>query len=72
MANGMACGNCITVCPFNKPDSWLHDITRAMIGARTGTIDEALLKLDDASGYGKAPDPDEFWKNKKDFMHIRE
>jgi reductive dehalogenase len=71
MANGGGCSNCITVCPFNKPDSWLHEVTRAMIGARTGSIDEALLKLDDASGYGKALDPSAFWKNKKEFMHIK-
>ena len=64
------CGICIRTCPFNKPDGWLHKITRVLIGAESGSIDKLLLKLDGASGYGKQLDPIEFWK-KNNYLHIR-
>lgn len=68
---GIDCAQCINVCPFNKPESWLHDITRAMIGARSGTVDKALLSLDEASGYGSVRDSRDFWIKKKNFLHIK-
>jgi ferredoxin len=69
-ANGSGCGQCIRVCPFNKPESWLHDVTRILIGAKSGSIDNLLVKLDDASGFG-APEPKfDFWNNDS-FIHIK-
>ena len=47
--NGMDCSNCIRSCPFNKPQSWLHDATRVLVGAKSGALDKIMLNLDDAS-----------------------
>ena len=68
--NGSDCSNCITVCPFNKPDSWLHQAARILIGARSGALNKFILKLDDASGYGAQKDPTSYWK-KNNFIHIK-
>ncbi len=56
-----ACNNCVRSCPFTKPQGWLHDATRMLIGAESMAIDRILLNLDDASGYGEQKDPDIFW-----------
>lgn len=70
---GMDCSKCIQVCPFNKPQGWLHEATHILIGANSGTIDKLLLNLDDASQYGDRAAPSEFWKTKinKDFVHTK-
>jgi reductive dehalogenase len=69
-ASGVSCSICKGVCPFNKPDGWLHDATRILIGAKSGSIDNILLKLDDASGFGKKMTPEEFWARDK-YLHIK-
>lgn len=69
---GMDCATCIMVCPFNKPESWLHGATRALIGARSEAIDKVLVQLDNASGYGGQKDPNEFWRKKEIFIHTKE
>jgi len=69
--SGLDCANCIRVCPFNKPEGWLHEATRWLIGANTHSIDQWMLKLDDASGYGRQADPRKFWKKNR-FVHIKE
>lgn len=66
---GTSCSMCITSCPFNKPQGWLHEATRILIGARAGSIDKILLKLDDASGYGKGKPKEQFWE-KDNYLHI--
>lgn len=68
--SGGDCGNCIKVCPFNKPEGWLHDITRILIGASSGPIDRLLLNLDDASGYGEDNDPGKFW-DQDHYVHVK-
>ncbi len=68
-ANGSACSNCIRSCPFNKPEGWLHEATRILIGAKSGSIDKILVKLDDASGFGLEP-KFKFWKS-DNFIHIK-
>jgi len=70
MAGG-DCGNCIRVCPFNKPSNWLHEATRILIGAKAGPIDSLLVKLDTAAGYGGKNNPNDFWKKEK-YLHIKE
>jgi reductive dehalogenase len=50
--NKSHCSNCIRVCPFNKPDSWIHGATRKII-ARTSLFDEFLIKLDGILRYGE-------------------
>lgn len=69
-ANGSGCGQCIRVCPFNKPDSWLHDVTRVLIGAKVGAVDDLLVKLDDASGFGAEEPTFDFWET-DEFIHIK-
>lgn len=67
---GMDCSKCIQTCPFNKPQSWLHDATRALITVGNGAVDQAILALDDASRYGEQADPRDYWK-KENFIHIK-
>lgn len=69
---GGSCYHCIRVCPFNKPEGWLHDATRILIGAKSGALDQLLLKLDDISGYGGeiGDPPEEFW-DKDTYVHIK-
>jgi reductive dehalogenase len=70
-ANGSGCGQCIRVCPFNKPEGWLHDATRILIGAKSGSLDSIMVKLDDASGYGKQEPTFKFWGS-NNFIHIKD
>jgi hypothetical protein len=72
---GAGCHTCIRVCPFNKPDTWLHELTKVLIGGvRSKSLDKLLVTLDDASGYGKpngqARDPRKYW-NLDNFVHIK-
>ena len=69
-AMGSGCGVCIRVCPFNKPGNWLHEVTRIMIGAKSGSLDKALLKLDDVSGYGATEPKTHFWES-DNYIHIK-
>ena len=62
-ANGSACSVCIQVCPFNKPEGWLHELTRTMISVDNGSLDTTLVKLDDASGYGEGKPKFTFWES---------
>jgi reductive dehalogenase len=67
---GMDCAICLRVCPFNKPEGWVHEAARILIGSGIKTLDELLLKLDDASAYGEQSDPREFWRKRR-FVHIK-
>ena len=70
-ANGSGCGQCIRVCPFNKPEGWLHEATRILIGAQSGSLDKLLVNLDDASGYGQAEPSFNFWESDQ-YLHIKD
>jgi reductive dehalogenase len=70
-ANGSGCGQCIRVCPFNKPEGWLHEATRILIGAQSGSLDKLLVNLDDASGYGEAEPSFNFWESDQ-YLHIKD
>ncbi len=58
--NGAGCGNCIKVCPWNKPDTWYH---RASIYAvqRSVLASRMLTWMDDLLGYGKPVSKDRWW-----------
>lgn len=58
--NTCDCGNCIRVCPFNKPPGWLHDLSRWMI-QRFPALDGLYVRADDLFGYGKQEDPGTYW-----------
>ena len=50
--NGTGCTNCIRVCPWNKPNTWLHR-TAAGVVERADFLHSFFIWLDDAMGYGK-------------------
>jgi ferredoxin len=43
--NGTDCSNCVTSCPFTKPDTFSHRVARSIV-ARTGQLNGLLLRLD--------------------------
>ncbi len=61
--NGFSCSNCKRACPFNKPNnSWLHRMIRRIIDGRMKGLDDVMVELDQASGYGRQVPDTEFWK----------
>ncbi|UOY08289.1 reductive dehalogenase [Muricauda sp. SCSIO 64092] len=62
---GVACGVCLTVCPYNKIDNWVHFLSEMVVSAPVGR--DIARQLDDAFGYGKLGPQyvDAFW-NKED------
>jgi len=60
--NGSECGNCIRVCPYNKPFGKLHDTTRWFI-EHLPQFNSIYLKADDLFGYGKRKELSSFWDN---------
>lgn len=63
--HGSACGRCIKVCPWNKPEGWTHDLVRWMIKHMPFT-DRFLIKMDDVWGYGKADQRYKWWYDLED------
>ena len=51
-AQGGSCGNCIRVCPFNKPDNWFHSSVKWGVD-KLRWMDRLFLWGDDIMGYGK-------------------
>jgi reductive dehalogenase len=49
---GVGCSNCQSACPFTKPEGWVHEATKILIGAKVGSLDSLLANLDELSGYG--------------------
>jgi reductive dehalogenase len=64
-ARGSSCGCCIKVCPWNKPRSWTHDLVRGLI-KRVPILDDLMVKMDDAFGYGKADPAYKWWFDLED------
>jgi reductive dehalogenase len=61
--NGFSCSNCKRVCPFTKPNnSWLHRLIRKAIEGRISPLNNVMVSLDQASGYGKPVPAREFWR----------
>jgi len=59
--NRAECGNCIRVCPFNKPDGLLHDATRWVL-EKFPQLDPLLVAADGLFGYGEQEDFSQFWQ----------
>ena len=55
-----ACGKCIRVCPFNKPQGILHDWVWWGV-KNTRWMDSLFVKMDDLLGYGRKADPKSYW-----------
>jgi reductive dehalogenase len=58
--NGMGCGHCINVCPWNKPEGWSHDLVRWTV-AHMPFMNSLMIKMDDILGYGE-PEFDDRWQ----------
>lgn len=58
--HGSACGRCIKVCPWNKPEGWTHDMVRWMI-KHTPFLDRVIIRMDNVWGYGKADSRYKWW-----------
>ncbi len=58
--NGTSCGNCIMVCPFNKPAGRLHDLARRLV-KHAPWVAPVLIKGDDLLGYHKPVKPRDYW-----------
>jgi reductive dehalogenase len=58
---GVGCGKCLTVCPYNKLDSWHHDLAELVVSVPVGR--DIGRELDDFFGYGKmtAKNNEFFW-----------
>lgn len=50
--NEFYCSNCIRVCPYNKPQGWLHSLVKKMVKT-TPVFNQWFIKMDQAMGYGK-------------------
>jgi len=67
--NGGGCSNCITACPYNKPDFWHHAFTDSMNVIVPGAAHAFMRQMDIAFGYGTTFDEADvraFWRSGKD------
>jgi epoxyqueuosine reductase len=58
--NTCDCANCIRVCPFNKPEGRLHDMSRKVI-EHFPAFDRLFVKADDVFGYDEQKDAATYW-----------
>ncbi|MCG8567572.1 MAG: reductive dehalogenase, partial [Desulfobacterales bacterium] len=65
--SGGGCSNCIAVCPYSKPGTWIHDIVKA-VSSKTTLFNRTFVTMDDILGYGstyeKHTNPMEWWTSK--------
>jgi reductive dehalogenase len=59
--SGSACGVCLASCPYTKGDqSWIHEGVKATVSIAPAA-DGAFRNMDNAFGYGKQRDPEQWW-----------
>ena len=66
--NDGGCSNCITSCPYNKPDYWHHRFTDAQNVIAPGPVHSFMREMDIWFGYGTVSDTEQvkaFWKSGK-------
>jgi reductive dehalogenase len=64
--NDGGCQNCITSCPYNKPDYWHHRFIDAQNVISPGPVHALMREMDIWFGYGTVADPDDvttFWRS---------
>ena len=58
---GTGCGICHASCPYSKGDqAWIHDAVKATASIAPAA-DSAFRAMDNAFGYGKQRDPEQWW-----------
>jgi reductive dehalogenase len=65
--NGGGCVTCQSVCPYSKPQTWIHDLVKG-VSAKTSIFNSTFTTLDDVLGYGttlKDNDPMKWWNSKE-------
>ncbi|RJE48663.1 MULTISPECIES: reductive dehalogenase [unclassified Dehalobacter] len=68
------CAHCIAVCPYSKPDSWIHSVVKT-ISSKTTAFNSIFFKMDEAFGFGAEmkdytqADIDAWWNDPKDRMY---
>jgi len=61
--SGSACGVCLVSCPYTKGNqAWIHEGAKAAVSVAPAT-DGVFRIMDNALGYGKQRDPEQWWKN---------
>jgi epoxyqueuosine reductase len=60
-ATGTNCTICISVCPYNKGEGWIHDATKLAL-AKAPFVGGAVARMDDLMEFGEQADPNEWWK----------
>jgi reductive dehalogenase len=55
------CGICLASCPYTKDSqAWMHETVKATASIAP-VMDGSLRAMDDACGYGKQQDPEQWW-----------
>lgn len=65
---GTGCGNCITACPYNKPDFWHHRLVDKLGSIMPSVVHDFMREMDIVFGYGNTFDEkavDKFFRNYK-------
>ena len=62
--NNTCCGNCIRVCPFNKPDTQFHRTVRWHV-KNLPQLDRFYKWMDEICGYGKQIKTEDWWDEEK-------
>ena len=50
------CSNCLTSCPYNKPDFWHHKLVDSISKAMPGPVHSFMREMDIVFGYGNVDD----------------
>lgn len=61
-SNKGSCTTCRRVCPFNKPEGFIHDFARWSI-KNFSFLDKLFVDVDDLLGYGQRKNAEDFWPN---------
>jgi reductive dehalogenase len=58
--NHSCCGNCVRVCPFNKPDTMLHRVLRRLV-KDLPQLNKFFRRTDSLFGYGRQVKAEDWW-----------
>jgi reductive dehalogenase len=65
--SGSACGVCLASCPYTKGDqAWIHEAVKATASIAPAA-DGVFRIMDNAFGYGKQHDPEQWWTKDSQF-----